>query len=139
MYKYLTELWRKKQSDVMRFLLRVRTWHFRQQSQIIRVPRPTRPDRARRLGYKAKQGASIRSDSYFSNSHSLMLSFPCFFKIIHFDISFYLFVGMVIYRIRIRRGCFKRQVPKGQIYGKPKSQGINQLKPKKRIQATAEV
>lgn len=46
---------------------------------------------------------------------------------------------MVIYRIRIRRGCFKRQVPKGQIYGKPKSQGITQLKPKKRIQATAEV
>jgi len=25
-YKYLEELWRKKQSDVMRFLQRVRTW-----------------------------------------------------------------------------------------------------------------
>lgn len=57
MYKYMTELWRKKQSDVMRFLLRVRSWRFRQQAQIIRVSRPTRPDRARRLGYKAKQGA----------------------------------------------------------------------------------
>ena len=27
-YKYQQELWRKKQSDVMRFLLRVRAWEF---------------------------------------------------------------------------------------------------------------
>ena len=25
-YKYLEELWKKKQSDVLRFLLRVRAW-----------------------------------------------------------------------------------------------------------------
>ena len=25
-YKYMQELWRKKQSDVMRFLLRIRAW-----------------------------------------------------------------------------------------------------------------
>ena len=29
-YKYLEELWRKKQSDVLRFLLRVRAWEYRQ-------------------------------------------------------------------------------------------------------------
>jgi hypothetical protein len=28
-YKYLEELWRKKQSDVLRFLLRVRVWEYR--------------------------------------------------------------------------------------------------------------
>lgn len=55
-YKYMQELWRKKQSDVMRFLLRVRCWQYRQLSNLHRAPRPTRPDKARRLGYKAKQG-----------------------------------------------------------------------------------
>lgn len=54
-YKYVSELWRKKQSDVMRFLQRVRCWEYRQQSSIVRLTRPTRPDKARRLGYKAKQ------------------------------------------------------------------------------------
>jgi len=58
-YKYLEELWKKKQSDVMRFLDRVRTWEFRQLPAIHRASRPTRPDKARRLGYKAKQGFLI--------------------------------------------------------------------------------
>ncbi|KAH9684772.1 Ribosomal protein L15 [Citrus sinensis] len=55
-YKYVSELWRKKQSDVMRFLQRVRCWEYRQHPSIVRVTRPTSPDKARRLGYKAKQG-----------------------------------------------------------------------------------
>lgn len=54
-YKYVSELWRKKQSDVMRFLQRVRCWEYRQLPSIVRVTHPTRPDKARRLGYKAKQ------------------------------------------------------------------------------------
>lgn len=54
--KYIQEIWRKKQSDVMRFLLRVRTWQYRQLSSVHRIPRPTRPEKARRLGYRAKQG-----------------------------------------------------------------------------------
>jgi len=58
-YKYLEELWRKKQSDVMRFLSRIRTWEFRQLPAIHRASRPTRPDKARRVGYKAKQGYLI--------------------------------------------------------------------------------
>uniref|UniRef100_A0A2I2Y8L4 Ribosomal protein L15 n=1 Tax=Gorilla gorilla gorilla TaxID=9595 RepID=A0A2I2Y8L4_GORGO len=43
-YKYIQKLWRKKQSDVMRFLLRLSALH--------RAPCPTRPD-------KAKQGYVI--------------------------------------------------------------------------------
>merc|ERR1711991_58634 len=58
-YKYLEELFKKKQSDLLRFLLRVRTWQFRHLSAIHRASRPSRPDKARRLGYKAKQGYVI--------------------------------------------------------------------------------
>ena len=55
-YKYMTEMYRKKQSDVMRYLLRIRCWHYRQLTKVHRAPRSTRPDKARRLGYKNKQG-----------------------------------------------------------------------------------
>uniref|UniRef100_A0A6A7G6Y1 Ribosomal protein L15 n=1 Tax=Hirondellea gigas TaxID=1518452 RepID=A0A6A7G6Y1_9CRUS len=58
-YKFLEEVWRKKQSEVMRFLLRMRAWEYRQLPAIRRCVRPTRPDKARRLGYKAKQGYVI--------------------------------------------------------------------------------
>jgi large subunit ribosomal protein L15e len=54
-YKYLEELWRKKQSDALRFLLRVRAWEYRQLPKICRVQHPTRTDKAHKLGYKAKQ------------------------------------------------------------------------------------
>ena len=55
----MEELWKKKQSDVLRFLQRIRVWEYRQLPSICRVTRPTRPDKARRLGYKAKQGFVI--------------------------------------------------------------------------------
>uniref|UniRef100_A0A7S0R772 Ribosomal protein L15 n=1 Tax=Chlamydomonas leiostraca TaxID=1034604 RepID=A0A7S0R772_9CHLO len=55
-YKYIEELWKKKQSDVLRFLLRIRCWEYRQLPGVIRLTRPSRPDKARRMGYKAKQG-----------------------------------------------------------------------------------
>merc|ERR1711879_846842 len=58
-YKYIQELYRKKQSDIMRFLIRVRCWQYRQLSSVHRASRPTRPDKARRLGYRAKQGFII--------------------------------------------------------------------------------
>ncbi|OOQ86353.1 hypothetical protein PEBR_21811 [Penicillium brasilianum] len=54
--KYVEEIQKKKQSDVIRFLLRVRCWELRQLNVIHRASRPSRPDKARRLGYKAKQG-----------------------------------------------------------------------------------
>lgn len=101
-YRYVQELYRKKQSEVMRYLLRIRVWQYRQLTKLHRCPRPSRPDKARRLGYRAKQ-------------------------------------GYVIYRIRIRRGGRKRPVPKGCTYGKPKSHGINELKPYRKLQNIAEV
>uniref|UniRef100_A0A914WE87 Ribosomal protein L15 n=1 Tax=Plectus sambesii TaxID=2011161 RepID=A0A914WE87_9BILA len=100
-YKYMQEMWRKKQSEVMRYLLRVRCWQYRQLSAIHRCPHPTRPEKARRLGYRAKQ-------------------------------------GFVIFRVRVRRGGRKRPVTKGQTYGKPKNQGINELKFARNKQSVAE-
>jgi hypothetical protein len=35
-----------------------RCWQYRQLTKVHRCPRSTRPDKARRLGYKAKQGES---------------------------------------------------------------------------------
>jgi hypothetical protein len=54
--QYVEELWKRKQSDVLRFLLRVRCWEYRQLPGIVRLTRPSRPDKARRMGFKAKQG-----------------------------------------------------------------------------------
>jgi large subunit ribosomal protein L15e len=100
-YKYLEELWRKKQSDVLRFLLRVRAWEYRQLPKIYKCVRPTRTDKAHRLGYKAKQGYSV-------------------------------------YRVAVRRGGRKRPNYKGIVYGKPKNQGINQLKFVRSLRSVAE-
>ncbi|MDP2439237.1 MAG: 50S ribosomal protein L15e [archaeon] len=58
-YKYLAEIQKKKQSDLMRFVLRLRRWEYRQKNAIHRATRPSRPEKARRLGYKAKQGFVI--------------------------------------------------------------------------------
>merc|ERR1712243_152 len=58
-YKYLQELYKKKQSDLLRFLFRIRCWQLRHLAAIHRASRPTRPDKARRLGYRAKQGYVI--------------------------------------------------------------------------------
>uniref|UniRef100_A0A2K5CFD5 Ribosomal protein L15 n=1 Tax=Aotus nancymaae TaxID=37293 RepID=A0A2K5CFD5_AOTNA len=43
------ELWRKKQSDVMRFLLRVCCWQYRQLSALHRALHPTQPDKAKQV------------------------------------------------------------------------------------------
>lgn len=58
-YRYMQELYRKKQSDVLRYLLRIRVWQYRQLTKLVRTPRPSRPDKARRLGFRAKQGYVI--------------------------------------------------------------------------------
>ena len=100
-YKYLEEIWKKKQSDLMRFVLRVRTWEYRQLPAIHRCSHPSRPEKARKLGYKAKQ-------------------------------------GFVVYRVRVRRGGRKRPNPKGIVHGKPKNQGINEIKFKRSMRSVAE-
>lgn len=70
-YKYMQEIYRKKQSDILRFLLRVRSWQYRQLSSCHRAPRPTRPDKARKLGYKAKQGIISVMRLYFMHANYL--------------------------------------------------------------------
>merc|ERR1739847_207126 len=37
-YKYMSEIYRKKQSDVLRYLLRIRCWQYRQLTKVHRVP-----------------------------------------------------------------------------------------------------
>ncbi len=73
-YKYMTELYRKKQSDVLRYLLRIRCWQYRQLTRVHRCPRSTRPDKARRLGYKNKQGESRRKDLQDLQIHLAMMN-----------------------------------------------------------------
>ncbi len=58
-YKYLQEIWKKKQTTVLQFLLRMRTWEYRQLPAVHKCSKPSRIERARRLGYKAKQGFVI--------------------------------------------------------------------------------
>ncbi|KNH08322.1 ribosomal protein L15 [Perkinsela sp. CCAP 1560/4] len=55
-YAYMNELWRKKGSEVMTYLQRLRAWEYRHQKRIVSVTRSTRPEKARRLGYKRKTG-----------------------------------------------------------------------------------
>ena len=58
-YRYMTELAKKKQSDTLRFLRRIRAWNYRQLPGIHRASRSTRPNKARMLGYKKKPGFVI--------------------------------------------------------------------------------
>eukprot|EP01003_Olkasia_polycarbonata_P005923 NODE_594_length_792_cov_603.924630_g530_i0.p1 GENE.NODE_594_length_792_cov_603.924630_g530_i0~~NODE_594_length_792_cov_603.924630_g530_i0.p1 ORF type:complete len:222 (+),score=60.85 NODE_594_length_792_cov_603.924630_g530_i0:24-668(+) len=58
-YTYMQQIWTKKQSDVMRYQLRIRGWTYRHQNRIVKMRRPTRPEKARRLGYKTKPGYAI--------------------------------------------------------------------------------
>jgi large subunit ribosomal protein L15e len=55
----MNEIWRKKKTDIMSFLLQIRAWEYRQLPSIYRVSQPSRPEKARKLGYKAKQGFII--------------------------------------------------------------------------------
>ena len=58
MYKYTRELWKKPQKN-LRELMKERLIKWRQEPVTVRIERPTRLDRARSLGYKAKQGVLV--------------------------------------------------------------------------------
>jgi len=58
-YKYLTEAWNKPETSFVKELMRQRAIQWRQEPTVTRVERPTRLDRAHKLGYKAKQGYII--------------------------------------------------------------------------------
>ncbi|PON53154.1 Ribosomal protein [Trema orientale] len=60
-YKYVSEIWRKKQSSLMRFV--VRCWVYHQHPSIVHITCPTHPDKNHRLGYKAKQVRDIEGDA----------------------------------------------------------------------------
>ncbi|MGA2768296.1 MAG: 50S ribosomal protein L15e [Candidatus Bathyarchaeia archaeon] len=55
-YKYIAEAWAKHEKSYVYELMRQRLIEWRRQSVITRIEKPTRLDKARKLGYKAKQG-----------------------------------------------------------------------------------
>jgi len=58
-YKYIAEAWANTEKSFVDELMRQRLIEWRRQPAIFRVEKPTRLDRARKLGYKAKQGFVI--------------------------------------------------------------------------------
>ncbi|MFQ6050584.1 MAG: 50S ribosomal protein L15e [Candidatus Hydrothermarchaeota archaeon] len=55
-YKYLAEAWKSPEKSYIGELLKKRMISWRKGPSVVRVERPLRIDRARSLGYKAKQG-----------------------------------------------------------------------------------
>jgi large subunit ribosomal protein L15e len=53
---FINEIWRKKQSDIMSFLLQIRAWEYRHLPAVSRIIKPSRPEKAKKLGYKSKPG-----------------------------------------------------------------------------------
>jgi large subunit ribosomal protein L15e len=56
MYGYVGDMWKKPRHDEMKRLQWERMIEWRKEPSIMRIEYPTRLDRARELGYKAKQG-----------------------------------------------------------------------------------
>ena len=55
-YKYMARAWRKPSESYVKETMRERVMIWRREPAIIRIDKPTRIDRARRLGYKDKPG-----------------------------------------------------------------------------------
>jgi len=55
-YKYIAKAWKRPKDTYVRELMWQRLIEWRRQPAIVRIEKPTRLDRARKLGYKAKQG-----------------------------------------------------------------------------------
>lgn len=56
MYKYIEKAWERPKEGFLKELQRKRLKRWRRDDNFKRIERPTRLDRARKLGYKAKQG-----------------------------------------------------------------------------------
>ncbi|MEL7669654.1 50S ribosomal protein L15e [Methanobacterium sp.] len=56
MYKYIRDAWKNPSDSFVKELMQQRAPQWRRESVIQRIDRPTRLDRARSLGYKAKKG-----------------------------------------------------------------------------------
>ncbi|MCD6084952.1 MAG: 50S ribosomal protein L15e [Desulfurococcales archaeon] len=59
MYHYIAELWKNPYEGEMKELIRERLIEWRKQPAVVRVEKPTRLDRARSIGYEARQGFII--------------------------------------------------------------------------------
>ncbi|BAA80450.1 50S ribosomal protein L15e [Aeropyrum pernix K1] len=59
MYHYIAREWKKPYEGLHGELMKARLLEWRRQPSILRVEKPTRLDRARALGYKAKQGVIV--------------------------------------------------------------------------------
>ncbi len=55
-YKYMSEAWKRPKDKATKELYRQRLIQWRREPVVLRIDRPTRLDRARALGYRAKQG-----------------------------------------------------------------------------------
>lgn len=55
-YRHMAKAWRRPESSYVKGLMQERVIEWRRQPAILRVDKPTRIDRARRLGYKDKLG-----------------------------------------------------------------------------------
>lgn len=58
-YSHIAKLWNKPRQGELRELHQQRLIQWRREPVVTRAERPTRPDRARALGYKAKQGIVV--------------------------------------------------------------------------------
>ncbi len=59
MYHYIAMAWKRPYDGDQKEIMKERLIEWRRQPAIVRVDRPTRLDRARALGYKAKQGVIV--------------------------------------------------------------------------------
>ncbi len=59
MYHYMGEAWKDQSNDDMRRLMWQRLVDWRKEGSFVRVDKPLRLDKARQLGYKAKQGIVV--------------------------------------------------------------------------------
>lgn len=58
-YQFMAETWQNKEDKNFKDLMWYRLIEWRREPAVVRVEHPTRLDRARRLGFKAKQGYAI--------------------------------------------------------------------------------
>ncbi len=59
MYAYVRDAWKKPDESEVSALQWERMQEWRREGSVVRIARPTRIDRARNLGYKAKQGIAV--------------------------------------------------------------------------------
>jgi len=59
LYRHLREAWKKPEESYIKDLMKQRVIVWRKQPSSVKLDKPTRLDRARGLGYKAKHGFHV--------------------------------------------------------------------------------